>query len=252
MKTETPSEQPALSDETANPQDAVAQPKAHRVAYKTVLAAVVIGVITISALWMFVIRQEGSLDYEAPVMEPDVQVHEDTIAKALPAAKTDPAVESMDRKLVYLSGQVDRGFETQQTGFSAVKRELSNMAESIQAIKAAITDLGETNQVLGRRISEATSRLDTLAKEVRAPKVVKRKPTIKHKPRPVQTPPFQLDAIDVWDDATYVAVSQSGRVAFLKAGEQQSGWTVTQIDRLKGQVDLQGPLGQVHSVSLQR
>ena len=126
------------------------------------------------------------------------------------------------------------------------------MAENIQTIKSAIADLGETNQALGRRISEATSRLDTLTKEVRAFKVVKRKPTAKHKPRPVQTPPFQLDAIDVWDDATYVAISQAGRVAFLKVGEQQSGWTVTHIDRLKGQVDFQGPAGQVHSVSLQR
>ena len=66
MKTETPPEQPIPSEKTANPEDAVAQPKARRVAYKTVLAAVVIGIITISALWMFVIRQEGSPVYEAP------------------------------------------------------------------------------------------------------------------------------------------------------------------------------------------
>ncbi|MCP4454353.1 MAG: hypothetical protein GY809_23080, partial [Planctomycetes bacterium] len=122
----------------------------------------------------------------------------------------------------------------------------------IQTIKTAIADLGKSNKELGRRISETTSQLDTLAKEVRALKVVKRKPTVKHKPRPVKTPPFHIDAIDVWDDVTYVSVSQSGRVAFLNVGEQQSGWTITRIDRLKGQVDFQEPGGQIHSISLPR
>jgi hypothetical protein len=68
-----------------------------------------------------------------------------------------------------------------------------------------------------------------IVKDVRALKVVKRKPTAKHKPRPVKTPPFHIDAIDVWDDMTYVAVSQKGHVSFLKTGEQQSGWTVMHI-----------------------
>ena len=252
MKSETQPEQPVLSDEEANPEDVVVQPTARRVAYKTVLAAVVIGIITISALWLFVMRQEGSPVYEAPVTETDVQVHEGTIAKALPAAKSDPAVESIGRRLVSLSGRIDRGFEAQQTHSSVVKRELSAVAEDVQAINATIADLGESNKELGRRISEATSLLNTILKDVRALKVVKRKPAVKHKPRPVKIPPFHIDAIDVWDDVTYVSISQAGRVAFLKAGEQQAGWTVTHIDRLKGQVDFQGPGGQVHSVSLPR
>ena len=126
------------------------------------------------------------------------------------------------------------------------------MAEGIQTIKAAIADLGESNQVLGRHIGDAVSRLDSLTKEIRTIKIVKSKATASPKPRSVQAPPFQIDAIDVWDDVTYVAVSQAGRTAFLKAGEQQSGWTVIHIDRLKGQVDFKGPAGQAHSVSLQR
>jgi hypothetical protein len=251
MKTETQPEQSVPSDEI-NPVDAVAQPTSRRMAYKTVLAAVVIGIITISALWMFVIHQAGSSVYKDPVMEPDVRVHEGSVAKALPAAKTDPAVESISRKLASMSDRIDRGFEEQQIHSSVVKRELSAMAEGIETIKAAMADLVEGNQDLGRRINEATSRLDTLTKDVRALKVVKRKPAARHNPRHVKTPPFQLDAIDVWDDATYVAVSQAGRVAFLKTGEQQSGWTVTRIDHLKGQIDFQGPAGQAHSVSIQR
>ena len=252
MKSEAQPKQSVLSAEETNPEDAVAQPTARRVAYKTVLAAVVIGIITISALWLFVMRQEGSPVYEAPVTETDVQVHEGTISKALPAANSDPAVDSIGRRLASLSGRIERGFEAQQTHSSVVKRELSAVAKSIQTIKTAIADLGKSNKELGRRISETTSQLDTLAKEVRALKVVKRKPTVKHRPRPVKTPPFHIDAIDVWDDLTYVSVSQSGRVAFLNVGEQQSGWTITRIDRLKGQVDFQEPGGQIHSISLPR
>jgi hypothetical protein len=252
MTTERQLEQPVPSEEEANPDDAEVQLIARRVAYKTVLAAVVIGIITISVLWMFVMRPEGSPVTETLVTAPDVQVPKDTFAKALPAAKTDPAVESMSRKLVSISGRIDREFEAQQTHSAVVKRELSAMAESLQAIKAALADLGERHKALGQQVSEGTSQLDTLVKEVRALNVVKRKPAASHKPRPVKIPPFHIDAIDVWDDMTYVAVSQTGRVAFLKPGEQQSGWTVTHIDRLKGQVEFQGPAGQVHSVSLQR
>ncbi|MCP4455929.1 MAG: hypothetical protein GY809_31105, partial [Planctomycetes bacterium] len=226
------------------------QPTARRAAYKTVLAAIVIGIITISVLWLFVMRQEGSPVYEAPVTETDVQVHEDMVSKALPATKSDPAVDSIGRRLASLSGRIERGFEAQQTHSSVVKRELSAVAKSIQTIKAAIANLGKSNKELVRRISEATSLLNTILKDVRALKVVKRKPTVKHKPRSVKIPPFHIDAIDVWDDVTYVSISQAGRVAFLKAGEQQSGWTVSKINRLKGQVDFQGPGGQVHSVLL--
>ena len=93
---------------------------------------------------------------------------------------------------------------------------------------------------------------DTLINETRAPKAVKHKPSARQKSHPVKTPPFQIDAIDVWDDLTYVAISQAGRIAFLKTGEQQSGWKFTHIDRLKGLVNLQDPAGQVHSISLQR
>ncbi|MEA3241817.1 MAG: hypothetical protein U9Q19_00085 [Pseudomonadota bacterium] len=252
MTTERQLEQSVPSEEEANPEDAGVQPIARRVAYKTVLAAVVIGIVTISALWLFVMRPEGSPVTETLVTAPDVQVHEDKLEKALPVAKTDPSVESMSRTLVSISGRIDRRFEAQQTHSVVVKRELSVMTESLQTIKAAIADLGESHKTLGRQISEGTSQLSTLVKAVRALKVVKRKPAASHKPRPVKTPPFHIDAIDVWDDVTYVAVSQAGRAAFLKLGEQQSGWTVSRIDRLKGQVDLKGPAGQVHSVSLQR
>ena len=241
MKTEKQLEQPIPSDEAVNPEEAVAQPTSRRVGYKTVLSAVVIGVLTITALWLFVIRQA-----------PDVQAHRDTVATALPATKTDPAVVSIDRKITSITSQIDRSFEVQQIHSTVVKQELTAMTNKLQAIKAAIADLGEAHEELGRKISTGLSQLDALTKDVRALKVVKRKPVARRKARPIKTPPFHIDAIDVWDDVTYVAVSQAGRRAFLKTGEHQSGWKVTHINRLKGQVGFKGPAGQVHSVSLQR
>ncbi|MCU7870788.1 MAG: hypothetical protein KZQ98_20035 [Candidatus Thiodiazotropha sp. (ex Lucinoma borealis)] len=252
MQSKTHPEQSTLPDEGAIQEDAVAQPTARRMPYTTVLAVVVIGIIVISMLWLLVIRQEGNPATDPMVMEPDIQAQADTEVKGSKVMRSEDEYEAIDRRLVSMFGRIDRGFQTQQTDNLDVKRKLAVMAKGLKEIKVAISDLGESNKELGRRVSEDTSKLETITKDIRALKVVKRKPTVKSKPRPVKTPPFHIDAIDVWDDVTYVAVSQAGRVAFLKAGEQQSGWTVTHIDRLKGQVDIQGPAGQAHSVSLQR
>ncbi|MES9897697.1 MAG: hypothetical protein ABW148_01600 [Sedimenticola sp.] len=252
MQSETHLEQSTLPDEEAIQEDAVAQPTARRMPYKTVLAAVVIGIIAISVLWLLVIRQEGNPATDPMVTEPDIQAQADTEVKGSKVTRSEGEYGAIDHRLVSMSGRIDRGFQAQQTDNSDVKHKLTVMAKGLKEIKVVISDLGESDKELGRRVSEATSQLETIAKEVKALKVVKRKPTVKSKSRPVKTPPFHIDAIDVWDDATYVAVSQAGRMAFLKEGEQQSGWKVTHIDRLKGRVDLQGPAGQAHSVSLQR
>ena len=164
MKTEKQPEQPISSDDETNPEKAGARPASRRVAYKTVLAAVVIGIITISALWMFVIRQEENPANATVVTEPDIQVHEDTAAKETKVARIEDEYGTIDRKLVSLSDRIDRGFKSQQTHSSDVKRNLTVMAESLQTIKEAITELGESNQELSRRISEATSRLDALVR----------------------------------------------------------------------------------------
>jgi type I site-specific restriction endonuclease len=217
-----------------------------------VLAAVVIGILTISSLWVFVIWQADNPVNNIVVTDSDIQVLEDTKAKGFETERFENKYGIIDRKLVSLAGKIDRGFESQQTHNSEVKRDLTVMTESLQSIREAIAALGESSQALGRHISKATSRLDALVKDVRALKTVKRKSESRHKHRPVKQPPFQIDAIDIWDDLTYVAVSQVGQVAFLKSGEQQSGWTVTRIDHLTGQIDLKGPAGQVHTVSVQR
>jgi hypothetical protein len=122
----------------------------------------------------------------------------------------------------------------------------------MQTVGVTITDLGKNNQNLAQHMSESTRRLDTLSKAVQALTVAKRTPIAKKQPASATQPPFQIDAIDQWDDQTYVVVSQAGQVAFLKAGEQQSGWTLTHIDRLTGQVAFTGPAGTAYSISIAR
>ena len=252
MTTDRQPEQAIPSDDTAKPEEVEVPPASRRLAYKSVLATVVIGIITVSGLGLFVIRQEGNPSNAVPVPEPGIQTHEVIEAIGAEVAWTEDKYAQIDRRLASISGRIDRGIEAQQIHGADVKDRLAAMAESVRTVEAAVTDLAENNKALSQRLDEANSRLDILIKDVSKRKVVQRKTTAKPKPRPAKRPPFRIDAIDVWDDVTYVAVSQAGRVAFLKEGEQQAGWTVTHIDRLKGRVDLQGPAGQDHATSLQR
>ena len=252
MKNETQPNDPVLLDEEVNPEVAVAQPIPRHVNYKTVLVAVVIGIITIGVLWMFVIRQEDNPIKKTLIMEPDIQAEVNEEVKGPQVAQIADQYDRIDRILASLSDQIDRGIEAQQGHSSVVTRELAALAASIQAIDHAIAGLGESNTERDRRIGENASKLETIAQEVRTLQVVKRKPATPHKSLPIETPPFDVDAIDVWDEVTYVAVSQPGYAAFLTVGEQQSDWTVTRIDYLQGTVDFQGPAGQAYSALLPR
>ena len=252
MKSERQSDQSISSNAEVNPETSGVKPAARRIAYKTVLAAVVIGILAISILWIFVIPREGSQANASLVQESDMRVHEASVSNGLQVAGIEDQIGKIDRSMASISDRIGQGFESQQNDSADVKNQLSDMTQDIQAIKVTIVDQGKTSQELGRQINEAISRMDQLINETRAPKAVKRKPSARQKNRSVKTPPFQIDAIDVWDDVTYVATSQAGRVAFLKTGEQQSGWKFTHIDRLKGQVNLQDPAGQIHSISLSR
>jgi len=131
-------------------------------------------------------------------------------------------------------------------------RTLSEMAEGIRAIQTSVKGLYAVSEAIEQRVTNTQSRLDTVTQAVRALKVVKKNAPKKKQPPVISKPPFHIDAIDLWDDVTYVAISQSGRAAFLKAGEQQAGWAVTRIDRLKGEVGFRGPAGQAYLASLGR
>ena len=252
MTTEPRPEQAIPSEDATLSEDAEVPPTSRRVAYKSVLVAAVVGIITVSGLSFFVERQQRDSSLTVEVPDVSLPTQEATTTTGTEVAQVEDAYKRLDRRLTSLSNRIDRGFEAQQAHSQAVGQSFTTLTERVRAVNVAVAKLSESNQVLAKRINEAISRLDTLIKVVRKRKVVQHKPPAKPTPRPAKTPPFRIDAIDIWDDMTYVAISQAGRVAFLKAGERQSGWTVTRIDRLKGRVDLTGPAGQVHSVSLPR
>ena len=133
-----------------------------------------------------------------------------------------------------------------------MSHELTGLASIVSAINESIADLRNGNEELKQRIADAQSQLQAIAKEISGLKIATKKKAATQQKPAASLPPFQIDAIDLWDDAVYVAVSQNGRVAFLREGEQQAGWQVAHIDRLKGQVAFRGPQGQAHSASIRR
>ena len=252
MNSEQAKDRSALPDEEASPKDTGVEPTARWVAYKPLLVAVVIGVLALSMLWLFVIRQQGIQGDATPATNPDTSVYATPSANGLQISGMEEQIGKIDRGMASISDRIDQGFEAEQSQSVEVQNQLSEISGNIQTIVATIADQRETNQVLGQEIDAAISRLDSFIETFRASKTVERKPAARRKPLPVKAPPFQLDAIDLWDDLSYVAISQEGRVAFLKTGEQHSGWTVTRIDRLNEAVELRGPAGQFHSATLPR
>ncbi|MCU7943538.1 MAG: hypothetical protein KZQ87_12750 [Candidatus Thiodiazotropha sp. (ex Cardiolucina cf. quadrata)] len=252
MKTKTPSELSVSPTNEGNSENKRSSNNARKMAYKSVLIAIVIGIIAVTLLWLMVLRPESRWEPEAPVTETDNQVPKDVETASLPRVQTNEAYDSIGHRLELIANRIDLGFGEQHVHRSTVESELSSVAQRIQVIRTAIPELADSNKALGKDIGEVISQLDSLTKDVRAIKVNKPKSVVKRKSRPARIPPFQIESIDRWDDMTFIAVSQAGRVAFLKDGDRQSGWSVTRIDRLKGKVDLKGPAGQVYSVSLQR
>ena len=151
-----------------------------------------------------------------------------------------------------LSELINQWFEALSADHSSVDRELSGLANSMSAIHESIAELRKGNEELKQRIDAAQSQLQAIAKDVSGLKIATKKQVAKQRKHVAAKPPFHIDAIDLWDDALYVAISQDGRVTFLREGEQRSGWNVTHIDRAKGQVAFRGPAGQDYSASLRR
>ncbi len=86
MKSERQPDQSISSNEEVNPEDAGVKPAARRIAYKTVLAVVVIGILIISVLWMFVISREETQVNATLATDPDMKVHETSISNGLQVA----------------------------------------------------------------------------------------------------------------------------------------------------------------------
>lgn len=233
------------------------QRKPKRSSRKTLLIALV-SVITIGALVML----RGQID----ALDSGTATTEHA-APTIPESMTNPrGVDSVDdnsplasvaseaivRAIEGLSDRINQWFESLQTEQSSAKRELSGLATSMSAIHESITELRKGNDELKQRITDAQSQLQAIAEDVRDLKIAGNKKVAAQQKQAASVPPFLIDAIDLWDDAVYAAVSQNGQVAFLREGEQQSGWQVTHIDRLKSQVAFRGPEGQDYSTSIRR
>jgi hypothetical protein len=146
--------------------------------------------------------------------------------------------------------QVSKGFEALTLEHANSKLALTSLAESIRDIRESLVELREENNALSERIDDAQSNLQAMARDVHVLKVAQMKRSAAQRKQAASRPPFDVDAIDVWDDDVYVAVSQNGQVAFLREGDQRSGWLVTQIDRPRGRVEFHGPQDQPFVASI--
>jgi len=268
MENDTDLKQPDCPKQNAFNEEATDRLISHNSLRKTVLIAAVIGAVTIGVLLTIMFGYSLGTDKS----DNQAGLSESLLADAVtgipgPAGlMIEPGIEPIIQKtpqaeqpqdLLHLKldsciGRVDQGFDALKTGQLVMKKELPAMGEGIRVIQDAIADLRLGNEMLSQRITEIQTKLKTIAKDVRGLKTPKKRITTKKRKSVIKRPPFQIDAIDLWNDVIYVAVSHNGRAAFLKEGEQQSGWLVTQIDRLKGEVGFRGPVGQIHSVIVQR
>jgi len=238
------------------------QPKPARSSKKTILIAVLVSVITIGAL-VALLGQVDSLRKEAPAVGHSVEAIDKTTVNGTGAdidgmftgkdpQQTGGMFETIERSIENLLQQISQWFDSLRDDHSSMNRELSGLANSVTVIHESIAELRKGNEELKQRIDAAQSQLQAIAKDVRGLKIAAKKQVEKKRKHVAGKPPFHIDAIDQWDDAVYVAISQGGRVTFLREGEQRSGWNVTHIDRAKGQVSFRGPAGQAYSASLRR
>jgi len=268
MENDIDLKQPEHPKQDALHDDAAVQAISSQSLHKTVLIAAVIGAVTIGVFLTIMFGYSlgtDKSDYQAGLSEssladavtgipgPAGLMIEAGIEPFIPEIpQTEQPQDLLHLKLDSCIGRVDQGFDALQLGQSVIKKELPAMGEGVRSIQDAIADLRLGNEILSQRITEVQTKLKTMAKDVRGLKTPKKRITTKKRKPVVKTPPFQIDAIDLWNDVIYVAVSHNGRAAFLKEGEQQSGWLVTQIDRPKGEVGFRGPVGQIHSMTVRR
>ena len=262
MENEKRIDQSQRAPEDATRSDVTEPKKPKRSSRRTPLIAALVSVITIGALVML----RGQIDaphngaitpeHVAPVIPESATKAKgediDGINVSASAQREAGASETIMPAIDGVSDRINQWFESLRSEQSSVSRELSSLGARMSAIQATIAELRKGNDELKQRITDAQSKLQAIAQEVSGLKIAgKKKAAAQHK-QSASTPPFLIDAIDLWDDAVYVAISHNGQVAFLREGEQPSGWQVTHIDRLKSLVAFRGPEGQDYSTSLRR
>ncbi len=217
-------------------------------AYKVVLFSVVLVIIIVSVLWVNMTPDSGNPKNTSLTMIPDIKADEEQNKRRLAASKKEH--ESIKRLLKPILSRINERASVQTENSEFVKSELQDLAASINQLNKMITGLEVTHKELSRKVSVLTTGINAIAEDVQAIRATKRKPIASKKNHSVKKPPFVIDAIDVWDEVSYVAISQSGQGSFLKVGDKKSGWTLTDIDLVKGQVSFQGAAGNIYSTSI--
>ncbi len=238
--------------------EAAEKPGMSRSATRSLLTAVVIGVLTIGALVILPYPVGGQR--EASIIEQkaalDEGVAEGATLSGMHIGKdpspTDTAFAMIDRGIEGLSNQIRQGFDSLIIERTGVNPELTSLADGIREIQASVAVLRQGHKALEQRIADTQSRLQVIAKELQGLRIASKKRVPAQRKPAAPVPPFQIEAIDRWDDTDYVAISQGGHIAFLRQGEQRSGWQVVRIDRQKGRVAFRSPDGQDYLVSPER
>lgn len=261
MENETKSERSSSPEKDTARENGVEHPRPVRSSRRTMLLAMVIAASTIGALALMTGQVDGPWKSAMPV-HPAVPVADagstnatgdmdaGTAVKPIPAL--DGMFETIKRGIEDLSNRITEWFDASKVDHSTMNSILTELAGSVSAINESLTELRKGNQELKQRVTAAQSRLEGIARDVRGLKTAARRKAVTQAKRTASVPPFHIDAIDLWDDAVYVAVSQEGRTAFLREGEQQAGWQVMHIDRLKELVAFHGPDGQDYPASIGR
>jgi len=264
MENETQVEQPDNRERNAVHEKNKVQPKSARSSKKTILVAVVFSVITIGTLAILRGQVDSPRKEAAAVGHNVVELDKTTAAGVDADTDTDGislgkapqqigrTFDLIERSIASLSERISQWFDSLRADHSSMNQELSGLANTVSAIHESVAELRKGNEDLKHRIDAAQSRLQAIAKDVRGLKIAAKKQVVKRQKSATEKPPFLIDAIDLWDDAVYVAISRGGRVTFLREGEQRSGWNVIHIDRAKGQVTFRGPAGQDYLASLRR
>ncbi len=248
MNGESPVSQQNSSTRKPDPAVSPTPKLPRKMTYKSVLIAIVVGAITMGALRIMV----WSASHQATASEPPIEVLATAMPEQPPREPSNAFYESVTHELTALAQRIDEGLEELKAYGSDLAREIAAMVKGMRGIQSTLNDIGESNRDLTERVTAAQHQLKVITQEMKALNAIQRKLRAKPKPRVTKVPPFQVDAIDRWDDTVYVAVSHAGRVAFLRKGEQQSGWMVKSIDCVKGRVGFRGPAGQNYSVTLRR
>ena len=262
METKTQSEQPDNSEQKTVHAEPEAPPKSIRSSSKTILIAVVISVITIGTL--LVLRDQiNSSRKEATAAGHNVVVLDKTAVGGIGADidrmmidkipnQTGEMLGAIEYSIGNLLERISQWFDSLGADHASMNQDLSGLTNTVSAIQESVAELRKSNEDLKQRIDGAQTRLQAIARDLRGLTIAAKKQQAKQQKQAVAKPPFNIDAIDLWDDTVYVAISQNGRVTFLREGEQRSGWNVVHIDRTKGQVAFRGPAGQDYSASLRR